>query len=286
MKKLFLTLALCALLVPACMAIEITDSLGRQVDIPMGAVAAAPGYLAEAWLESGGELCAVTEDAVSERGIQFGGTIMGTAHDVSLEQLVASCPSAVILSAAQASHVKMGEALEQMGIPCAFFDVNTYVEYLDLMEKFCLINGGVLDDNMSADIEDICAASPAKGQSALLLRMYSTGVKAKGSDTVAGAIISDMGLVNVADGGILEDITLEAIIAIDPDWIFAVSMGADDALALQSLENGFLNNPAWAGLSAVKNCRFAVLPRELFHLKPNSRWSESYAYLLNILEGE
>ena len=36
-------------------------------------------------------------------------------------------------------------------------------------------------------------------------------------------------------------------------------------------------------LSAVQEGRVYVLPRELFHYKPNARWAEAYEYLLAIL---
>ena len=49
------------------------------------------------------------------------------------------------------------------------------------------------------------------------------------------------------------------------------------------MEETFGSNPAWAGLSAVQNGRYVLLPRELFHYKPNARWGESYAYLAKIL---
>ena len=48
----------------------------------------------------------------------------------------------------------------------------------------------------------------------------------------------------------------------------------------------FEENPAWAGLSAVKNGRYVLLPKELFHYKPNVRWGESYACLAEILYPE
>ena len=57
----------------------------------------------------------------------------------------------------------------------------------------------------------------------------------------------------------------------------------DEAEALAYLEANFESNPAWAGLTAVKNDRVEVLPKELFHYKPNARWGESYAYLAKIL---
>lgn len=118
----------------------------------------------------------------------------------------------------------------------------------------------------------------------LLLRAYATGVKAKGADQLAGAILADLGAKNLVDQyqSLLEDLSLEEIIAADPDVILVVTMG-DEQEALDYLSTNFETNPAWAGLTAVQNGRFVVLPKELFHYKPNARWGESYAYLAKIL---
>jgi iron complex transport system substrate-binding protein len=61
-------------------------------------------------------------------------------------------------------------------------------------------------------------------------------------------------------------------------------MGADDE-ALEQLAGTLESSPAWRGLSAVKAGRSVVLPKDLFHLKPNARWAESYAILADILYG-
>ena len=37
------------------------------------------------------------------------------------------------------------------------------------------------------------------------------------------------------------------------------------------------------GKTAVQEGRVYVLPRDLFHYKPNARWAESYAYLYELL---
>ena len=36
-------------------------------------------------------------------------------------------------------------------------------------------------------------------------------------------------------------------------------------------------------LVSSENDRFVVLPKELFHYKPNARWGESYEYVAKIL---
>ena len=53
--------------------------------------------------------------------------------------------------------------------------------------------------------------------------------------------------------------------------------------ALSYLDSLIAENPAWQELSAVKEGRYVVLPKELFHYKPNARWGESYGYLAEIL---
>ena len=44
-----------------------------------------------------------------------------------------------------------------------------------------------------------------------------------------------------------------------------------------------LQTPAWAQLTAVRQGNTAILPKDLFHFKPNMRWAEAYAYLINLL---
>lgn len=86
-------------------------------------------------------------------------------------------------------------------------------------------------------------------------------------------ILRDLGADNLADRyeSLLEDVSLEEVIAADPDFIFITTMGAEDK-ALAFMAETFEENPAWAGLSAVKNGDYVMLPKELFHYKPNTRW--------------
>jgi iron complex transport system substrate-binding protein len=101
---------------------------------------------------------------------------------------------------------------------------------------------------------------------------------------VAGAILRDMGFVNLADANSLlcEGISMEAVLIEDPDYIFVVLQGDGDA-AEKSLA-ALTENPAWATLTAVREGRIYMLDRELFHYHPNARWAEAYAFVLDILE--
>jgi iron complex transport system substrate-binding protein len=65
-----------------------------------------------------------------------------------------------------------------------------------------------------------------------------------------------------------------------------VTMGSREEAALDYMEQNFESNPAWAELTAVQEDHYVLLPKELFHYKPNARWGESYAYLAKILYPE
>ena len=47
-----------------------------------------------------------------------------------------------------------------------------------------------------------------------------------------------------------------------------------------------VSDPVWSTLTAVKEGRVYLLPKDLFQYKPNSRWDEAYGYLIELLYGE
>ena len=69
-------------------------------------------------------------------------------------------------------------------------------------------------------------------------------------------------------------------------WEVSRERGADAQYeALASLAEHLQSGPAWAGLTAVKEGRCFVLPKDLFHYKPCERWGESYHQLAEMLYG-
>ncbi len=254
------------------------------------------GSFAGAWLLAGGTLAGVTEDAVSERELPLDESvqIIGTTKLPNMELILSQEPDLILYSTEIAGQEEAAALLGQMGIDCMGFDVNTYEDYLAMMEELCALTGRddlyqAQVDAVRAPIEALRAQAEADerfGQrTALLLRAYSTNVRAKGSDNLAGAMLQDMGLVNIADDAAssLENLTLEVILEADPDYIFVVVMGSDGESAMQALSASMTGNPAWQGLTAVREGRFIVLDRALFHQKPNARWAQSYQYLWNLL---
>ena len=289
-----LILALAFALLPAATLAEFTDDRGQVVDVeaPQRVVCLYGSY-AEAWTLAGGTTVGVTEDAVSERKMELGDDvqIIGTNKEPNLELIIALEPDLVIASADLSSQVSACETLENAGIPCAAFRVDTYADYARQMEVFTHLTGRTdlyeaQIPPMLAEIEQAIAEAQAhESPSVLLIRAYSTGAKAKGADNLAGVMLKDLGCDNIADRqpSLLEELTLESIVAEDPEFIFVSIMGSDEDAALAALDASLGQNPAWQALSAVQSGRMYVLPKELFHYKPNARWSESYAYLSDLL---
>ena len=302
MKTILCLALLSALMILPAHAVSLTDAAGREVTFenpPQRAVALLGSY-GEVWLAAGGYLAGTTQDAVNTPAALAQGDVanLGSHSEPNMELLFSLEPDFVILSSDTAAHPAIAETLEAAGIPYGFFSMNDYRGYMDMLKSFTDLTGR--DDLYQQQVDTVlhlietliaqAKESENYGQrTALLLRAYSTSVKAKGSgDTVAGPIMDDMGLINVADSdsGILENLTMEAILVDDPDYIFVVTMGADVEAAEKMMEDTFLNNPAWATLTAVKEGRYVVLDRDLFHYRPNGRWAESYAFMSELLYGE
>lgn len=273
-----------------------TDALGYEVTLQSwDRVVSLYGSFAETWHLAGGTLVGATEDAVSERGLELGEdtAIVGSVKEPNLEEILALRPDFVILSADTASHVGLHEALTAAGVPHAYYQVDAFGDYLHMLGDFCRMTGreDLYEQNglaVQRQIEEVLAAVEGKaGPSVLLLRAYATGAKAKGEDNLAGIILRDLGADNLVSRyeGLLEEVSLEEVIAADPAYLFISTMGDPDK-AMAYMAEIFESNPAWAGLTAVQNGRCIQLPKELFHYKPNTRWGESYAYLAEILYPE
>ena len=275
--------------------VSITDSNGSQITLDTSAprVVAAYGSFAEAWLLAGGELVGVTQDALEQRdlGLPEDIAVVGTVKEPNAEEIIALEPDLVLLASDITAQAEIRDVLENAGLACAFFQVDTFADYAFMMEQLCAVTGreDLYEENVTQvgqQIEEAQAnaALSSTRPNVLLIRAFSTGIKAKTDDELAGAILKDLGAHNIADDhpSMLEDLSLEEVIAADPDYIFVTTMG-DEQKALDYLNGLIQQNPAWSELSAVKEDRYVVLPKDLFHYKPNNRWGESYQYLGEIL---
>ncbi len=118
----------------------------------------------------------------------------------------------------------------------------------------------------------------------LVLRTSSSRVKVLDSSYMVGGMLKEVGCINIADSedSLLTELSLEAIVQADPDYIFISCMG-DLAEGQAQLEAPLTSNPIWDTLQAVQNGWVFYLDKKLFHQKPNARWGESYEILAQLL---
>lgn len=274
----------------------ITDIYGNSANLNKDSkIVSCYGSFAECLMLAGLEPVGVTEDAIEEHGLRFSEDvkIVGTVKEINLEQLTQSDPDYVMLSADLSAHLKLEESLKELGFSYGYFRIDTFSDYKDFMKTLCDISlrDDLYKENVTKpqeNIEKILAKIPEnQSKDFLLMRAYSSGIKAKGDDNLAGQLLKELGAKNIADShpSILEDLSLEQIINDDPQFIFVSFMGSETA-AKEYLKENFENNPAFISLKAVKNSNYILLPKDLFHYKPNNRWDESYEYLAKILYPE
>jgi iron complex transport system substrate-binding protein len=299
MKKLFLLVLIffagCATRGYDEYFLSISDSLGNEVHVSENPtrVVVASGSLADVWQLAGGMVYAATNDAFENEFVTDAVNI-GGLHSPSLENILATEPCFVILSANINGHLALQEPLNALGISTAFFGISEFSDYLFALSAMTEITGraDLFEANgmaIARRIDEFVAKSQGEqSPTVLLLRASAGGVEARNSDNSAGAILRNMNAVNIADSesGLLENLSMEVIIQQDPDFIFAVTMGASEEAALAALEEVLYSNPAWAGLTAVREGRYIMLPRELFHLQPNNRWADAYEIIWENLYGQ
>ncbi|HOV40785.1 MAG TPA: ABC transporter substrate-binding protein [Oscillospiraceae bacterium] len=271
--------------------IEFNDSLGHSVKIYGKRAAAASGSFAQAWILAGGELAGTTSDAFENiEEIPSNVKNIGNLHSPNLEAITALNPDFVILSADISGHSNLYSKLKELKIPAALFSVETFDDYLNMLKIFTDITQrkDLYEKNglsIKEKIDEIISNTKGKpSPKILLLRASSEKVSARSSKSMAGAMLKDMGCINIADeeNSLLEELSIEKIIAKNPDFIFTIAMGNEDD-AQKALNDALFSNPAFAGLEAVKNNRCIILPKELFHQKPNNRWDKAYEKLWEIL---
>lgn len=281
--------------------ISVTDDLGREVQVPLhpDRVAALTGSFADIWCLAGGTetIAAATHDTWTNFYLALSEDVydLGNLEDITLETLIAAEPDLILAAANMKNDTKFLDAFEELGYAVLYLQADTFDDYLRVLELYTQLTGQTENfERYGTSVQDrvdaALAMADGSAPSVLYIRASGSSCKARGSEgTVLGEMLAALGCRNIADNegnGLLDELSIEAIIAEDPEYIFVVYYGSKQAEAETLLEETLLSNPAWAGLSAVREGRCFVLDKSLYHLKPNARWGEAYENLANILYGE
>ena len=275
-------------------AYTFTDDLGRKVTVKSHKrVVACMGSFADAWQLAGGTLVGASDDAFGHYAVDSAKVSgVGRSTSLNLESIIALKPDFVIMTgisdgkhATGVSQADAESALKEAGVPVAFFKVTTFADYKRMMGTFCAITGrdDLYKKNVTKVGEKIKSAVSrysvaSKSPSVLVVSAFSKGLVVQNSSGMAGAIVKDLGAVNVADEhpSLLSDFSLEAAVEANPDYVLVLAASDDTATAQKYYDQVAGSNSAWQGMDAVKEGRVTMLDAAHFLYKPNADWAESY----------
>ncbi len=279
-----------------------TDSAGRAVTLQAAPerVAVLFSSYAEVWLLAGGEVSVTVGESV-QRGFAPEGTALvdgGAGKEIDEERLLSYEPDLVIGSADIAAQASLCEMLSEAGIPAALFQVDTFDEYLSMLKICTDLTGcgeayqtaGVQVGERIDAIQSETASRLSNGELAqqriLFIRAgskYSSTKAKRAPDNFVCVMLDELGAYNIADNAetLLDGLSLEEILREDPDYIFLTTMGSEEAAKAYIAD--LFSQEGWRDLTAVAGSKYAFLPKELFHFKPNDRWADAYAYLAELL---
>ena len=284
---------------PGSNALTFTDDLGREVTVEdPQRVACLIGSFADIWYLAGGaeRIVATANDTWTYFDLPLREDVvnLGATKELDVEKLLSCEPDFVIASGNTALNVELEPSFREMGLNVAYFNVSTFDEYLHMLSVCTRITG--CEENyqrygtaIQERVKAAMARADGREPSVLYIRASGSSCKVKNSQgSVLGEMLADLGCRNIADreNSLLEELSLEAIIREDPEYIFVILQSSDPSVAQKTLDETLLSNPAWATLTAVEEGRYFVLDPTLYNLKPNERWADAYEQLADILYGQ
>lgn len=280
--------------------VSFIDGRGQEVTInknPQRAVVLYNSFL-EVWMDNGGSVVGKLEPSVGQEEIAGveDAEIVGKLGAISVEKVISVEPDLIIVNSTQKSQLELIPSFEGVGIPVIAIDYVGLDDYLTITRLFTALNeredlfkSNALD--IVEEIDNILSVIPEEKEHKVLLIMASAkSVSARDSSSYVGMMLEDLNTINIADNsdGALgtQNFSMEKILEEDPDFIFVQTTGSDMDATLDRLKEDAESNPAWASLSAVKNDRYVILPKDMYMFKANLRYAEAYENLANILYPE
>ena len=282
--------------VPAETSVTFTDDLNRQVTVDRPQrVACLISSFSDIWCLAGGAdaIVAATDATWRYFDLPLRDDVvnLGNTKELDLERLLACEPDLILASGGTDRNVELEASFSAMGLNAAYFSVDTFADYLRMLKICTEITGktenyDLYGTQVARQVEAALARQDGSAPSVLYIRATGSSCKVKNSEgSVLGEMLKDLGCINIADrnGSLLEQLSIEAILQADPDYIFVVLQSADPADAQAILQTTLLDNPAWASLTAVQEGRYHVMDPNLYNLKPNAQWGKAYEQLADIL---
>ena len=214
---------------------------------------------------------------------------IGVVYSVNMEAIIEHEPDLVI--AQFGTQNVQAAALRSMG-----YDViTTYIRSFDDVISAYLAFGKILEVEDLAEAKslelinqrnNLLAASPQDDTTIVILYLTANALSVKLNNSIAGDIALNLGLYNIASdlppdsiGSENALLDIEYVVEKDPDVILVTSMIADNATAVETMEDIFANNPIWQSLRAVREGSVVYLPQEYFLYNAGPFYNEAVEFM-------
>ncbi|NYB75038.1 ABC transporter substrate-binding protein [Sedimentibacter hydroxybenzoicus DSM 7310] len=276
-----------------------TDESGKEVTITKNPqrVVVLQNSLLEIWDQAGGKVVGrveESEDKIVENAMSA--EVVGSMGAPSLEKILSLQPDLIIISGSYSAQREMVPSFEQNKIQVINLDNDILEDYYKTVRMFTAITGreDLYENhvsNIQKKVDEIIAKAPKdKNYKAVIIFATAKNTTVRDSNTMVGEMIKDLNVINISDsvdaGADTKTFSIERILQEDPDFIFVQTMGSDLEKITERLKSDALDNPAWASLTAVKEDRYIVLPKDLYLYKPNDRYPEAYEGLAKMIYPE
>lgn len=249
---------------------------------------------ADLWYSLGGDIVGRIDSTSSLPKAYLDKEIVGSMGGVNVEKLLTLQPDLVIIASNIEGQTRVIPILQQNKIEYIALQYESIEEYFKTLKLFGEILGasseaGGIIAKVKKDVNNVIARVPKDRHPSVLLLFGSTkSVTVKTQYSTVGSMLEDLGARNISYDPRLsmeqmEAFSMERVLQEDPDYILVQTMGDDINLILNRIKKDVESNPAWASLTAVKEGKYIVLPKDLYLYKANKRYGEAYLELARIL---
>lgn len=277
-------------------SITFVDSRNKEVTIkknPTKVVCAYNSYL-DLWYKLGGKVIGRVEESDEKPVLESkDATIVGTPGNPNAETIISLQPDLVILSNAFSTHVKLSTVLEESDVPVLCMEIDNKNDYMKLIRIYTALleredSYEKYATDIKSEIDNIISKVPQGEKPRVMLMMCTAkGTKIKDSNSINGEILKDLNAEiigdNIVKGKGAVDFSMEVLLEENPDFIFVTEMGSDTEKIKRKRMEDLETSEVWSSLTAVKEGKYIILPKDLYTYKPNDRYLEAYEMIFQYL---
>ena len=217
---------------------------------------------------------------------------MGYTFQVNAEAVISEKPDLVI--GLHGLHDRFTEVMKQNGIPFMLLSASS----LEDVERAAEVLGDVTGhhaegvkarEQLRKDMESVVSGLSLKEYTCAILHGTPHSVTLEGKGTIATETAALLHIRNVFaldnDRDMkLPPFSLETLVAKDPDIIFLTTM-VMPGQQQEAFRKSLMEQPAWAGMRAVKAGRVYFLPQKLFLSSPGMEYPKALSYMADVVYG-